>query len=312
MKTPKHIKKYLPSKKFIKIGISFIVVGIILFFILNFVFSKKSFFTSSPNDSTGKIGVDRLAILKMTQKDSDGDGVPDWEESLWGTDPKNPATFQGISDKTYIESKKKELNGNKDTGPDSGNLTETEKFAREFFSTYVAMKTSGQTDDTTINNFSSYLGDNIANPILTDRYTEANLTIDNSNNGAGDSKKYFSELKKIFDTYRDSGIGEELSIMDTGLASGGDLGEDSVTRLSTIANLYKDFTEKASKIPVPKNLVTYDLKMLNDGNNTGISVLNMTKISTDPIIGLGGVTQYQKYSSEFVNSSQELETKALD
>ena len=306
------MKKYLPSKKFIKIGISFLVVGIILFFILNFVFSKKSIFTSLSNNTAGKIGVDRLAILKMTQQDSDGDGVADWEEALWGTDKKNPATFQGISDKKYIEDKRKELNGGKNAGLGNENLTETEKFARQFFSTYVAMKTSGQTDDATINNFSSYLGENIASPILPDQYTETNLTIDSSNGGAGDSKKYFSSLKKLFVNYRDSGIGEELSVVDTVLASEENLDEDSVKKLLAIANLYKDFTQKASKIPVPKSLVTYTLKMLNDGANTGISVENMTKISADPIVGLGGVTQYQKYNSEFVNSSQELETKALD
>ena len=124
--------------------------------------------------------------------------------------------------------------------------------------------------------------------------------------------KYFSSLKKLFDNYRDSGIGEELSVVDTVLASEENLDEDSVKKLLAIANLYKDFTQKASKIPVPKSLVTYTLKMLNDGANTGISVENMTKISADPIVGLGGVTQYQKYNSEFVNSSQELETKALD
>ena len=301
------MKKYLPSKKFIYLIVSFIVVGIILFVVFNVLFSKKSIFSSKKE---GNIGVDRLSVLKLIQTDSDGDGIADWEETLWGTDKNNPSSFDGISDSKYIENKKKELNI--DTTKDENRLTETEKFAREFFSAYMAMKASGQVDATTINNFSNALGQKIANPAIIDQYSEKSIAIDSTNNGAGDPKKYYAQVKALFDNYRSSGMGDELSMINNGLVTeaqngGGDLSK----KLTDISASYKDFASKLIKIPVPKSLIDDHLKVANNANNTGISVGEMSKVSADPIVGLSGLSQYQKYNNEFITSATDLETKAL-
>jgi len=303
------MKKYLPSKKFIYTAIVVLVVGLILLVTFNMFFSKKSFFSSKNN--TGKLETDMLYPLNLVQKDSDGDGVPDWQESLWGTNPKNPATFDGVSDLKYIENKKKELKINPDN-PDDSNLTETEKFAREFFSTYVAMKTSGQADKDAINNFSNALGQKIVDPTVVDQYSESDLKIDNSNDGAGDPKKYYSEVKKLFDNYRSTGMGDELNIVNTELTTDGKTSQDFSSKLLNISQYYRDFSSKLIKISVPKDLSEDHLKFANFGNDLSVSVGNMAKISTDPIVGLSGISQYQNYSDEFINSAKDLETKALE
>ena len=61
-------------------------------------------------------------------------------------------------------------------------------------------------------------------------------------------------------------------------------------------------------IKVPSELVSYHLLIANNSNNTGISVLNMAQIIKDPLIGLEGISQYQKYSAELVKAVADLET----
>ena len=59
---------------------------------------------------------------------------------------------------------------------------------------------------------------------------------------------------------------------------------------------------------VPQSLADYHLRIANSANDTGISVLNMGKVANDPIVGLSGLSQYQKYSDNLVKAVTDLET----
>mgnify|MGYP000241002772 CR=1 FL=1 len=301
------MKKYLPSKKFMYLLGSFAVIAIV-FFLAFMLFSGKMSFS---NKKEGKLSVDRLSMAGLTvsdliKTDSDGDGVTDWEESLWGTDKNNPMSFDGITDSKYIESKKKELNI--ESRKEGEQLSETDIFAREFFASYVAMKASGEMDKDAINEFSNALGERLADPSIINQYGEKDLTI-----GSMDKKKYYTEIKTLFDKYRSTEMGDELSIISSGLTVNSKNGNEITTqKLINIANSYKDFANKAIKIMVPESLMEHHLKVINSANNIGESIESMSKISVDPIVGLVGLSQYQKYSEEFLSEAEELETKALE
>jgi hypothetical protein len=300
------MNKYLPSKKFLYLLGSFVVLALIFFITFKLLSSKSSFF--SPKEA-GSLNVDRLAQAGLTvndlvKKDSDSDGISDWEEALWGTDKNNQMTFNGITDKAYIAGKKKELNV--DQTKDENGLTETEKFAREFFASYVAMKASGTMDATAINNFSSALGEKIVSPNLVDRYSIKDIKI-NSENTLESKKAYYSKVKTLFEKYKTKGIGDELGIVENQVNS--TESTESTSKLTPIAQAYKDFATDTIKISVPSDLSTEHLKIINSANNTGISVFNLVKVVGDPIVGLSGLSQYEKYSGDLVNAVGELETK---
>jgi len=187
------------------------------------------------------------------------------------------------------------------------NLTETEKFAREFFASYSAMKSSGQVDSNTINNFSSSLGQNIVNPSLIDRYSATDVKINAIDNTAS-KQKYYQDVQKLFKSYQSTGLGDELDIISQGLATNSTNGitdnTDKYSKLLTIGNAYQDFAKKVMGMGVPQSLSEYHLRIANSSNNTGISVSNMTKITNDPIVGLSGLSQYQKYSDNLVKQCQ--------
>jgi len=299
-------KSYLPSKKFIYSIITLIIIGI-LFFLISSLISKKSHF-SATNDS--KIQASKLTINDLLQKDSDGDGIPDWEEALWGTDPNNKATFNGVADADYIQKKKDALkiaNGN--TGDQNGgNLTETDKFAQEFFASLTAMKQNGQVDASTIKNVSTALGQQIADPTMTDKYTNQDAKIAESD-GVDAQKTYYTTIEKLFETYTKNGIGDEVEIMSI-LANSDATGDKTKysDQLTQIANAYQDYATQMIGVSVPQSLVTYHIAITNSANNTGIAVMNMTKVTNDPVVGLSGLSQYQKYSDNLVSAVGNLKT----
>jgi len=298
-------KKYLPSKKFTYLILS--IIGLfVLALIISALFFGKSSFLSDKNKN--KLTTQNATINDLLKLDSDSDGVADWEEGLWGTDPNKKITFDEISDAEYIKSKRDGLQTTNGIVPSSNeNLSETDKFAQQFFASLAALKQSGQFDADTIKNMSTTLGENIANPMLIDAYSEQDIKI-NSDDSLISQENYYLKAGNLFETYRNKGVGDELEATSAIAASGSSASSpEMVTKLNTIASAYQEYAKKMVAIAVPKSLSSYHLDIINSSNNTGIAVKNMAKITDDPIIGFSGVAQYQKYSNELIKAVEDLE-----
>lgn len=309
MHLPEKYLKYLPSKKFaIIIGIV-AVLSVIIFAIFFMSSGSESFSITGKTKQDSAVAIGNQTVEELIQKDTDEDGIPDWEEKLWGTDPNKKITFNDTTDATYIANKKKELKIEQSV--DETKLTETDKFARQFFSSYSAMKSSGQIDGDTINSFSNALGQKIVNPNLIDRYTETDVKI-NTTDDKTTRQKYYKDVKNLFQQYKGYGLGEEIDIISKGLAenSANGTADNTATysKLATIGSAYQNFAKKIMELSVPQSLTDYHLRISNSANDTGISVINMQKIVSDPIIGLSGLSQYQKYSDSLVKAVADLET----
>ena len=147
MKLP-NFSAYLPSKKFIfAVLISLIIVtaGFLIF-------------TSVKKQETAKQEpqINKPAISQEIAKDSDNDGLPNWEETLWRTDPNNPDTDKdGIPDGQEVkESRNPLLAGNGKTDKIENSRPEksaaeqtiqppstlTEALAQNFFSDFLSAK----------------------------------------------------------------------------------------------------------------------------------------------------------------------------
>src|ERR1044072_2206217 len=93
------IKKELPSKKFTVVtGIVLIVVAGVL--IVSSYFASSTIFSRSinknaPVESSG-------TVADIITRDTNGNGISDWEETLWGLDPKG----NGEENKKTITAKK--------------------------------------------------------------------------------------------------------------------------------------------------------------------------------------------------------------
>jgi len=291
-------------------GIALLVIALV--FALFFLFSGKTSFLGQGASNKNPLSVQNKSVTDLIKVDTDGDGIADWEEELWGTDKNRKATFNNISDSTYIANKKKELNVEQEGIRNAENLTETEKFAREFFQGFAALQASGEVDANTINNFSNALGQNIVNPQLVDMYTEKDAKLGEKDDAVAQANYYFA-VKILFDKHKEDGLGNELSIVSEGLAtsdsslSGVGATPAGYTELLVIGQSYQDFAKEVINVSVPKSLLSYHLRIANGANNTGLSIMNMKKIVDDPIVGLSGLSEYQKYSDELITAVTDLE-----
>jgi len=298
-------KNYLPSKKFTYVFIACVIALVVFFLISNIFFGKNSFVALSKK---GNLQNEKITLNNLLQKDSDGDGVMDWEEALWGTDLNKKASFNDISDSEYIKNKREELKISDGEGLalEEEGLTETDKFAQEFFASLSAMKQSGQIDQNTINNVSANLGQNIVDPTLVGKYTEKDIKL-SKNDGVDMQKSYYTNAQNLFESYKEKGIGDELEIVSVIVGSENvQTSKDSIDKLTKIANAYQEFAEKMVELKVPESLMQNHIEIINNANNTGISVRNMIKVVDDPIVGLSGLSQYQQYSDDLIASVGDL------
>lgn len=298
------INKYLPSKKFTIITISVFTVLMIIFFVGKWIQYRNTPKTQNTIGNSEQILTESSTLSDLVTKDSDLDGIPDWEESLWGLDPNNKYTNEGISDADWVAQKKKELaaSSENDTSTSTGqNLSETDKFSREFFTTITTLKQSGNLDQSAVSNIANVVGDKMGSSNLPNNYRVIDLkktydvTIESQ-------AKFYTDVSDLYTKYREQGLGTELDNMDTST------GEENVPQLLKISQIYIDFSKDIMNLSIPNNLTQSGLDIANGAYNTGLAIKNLAQLVNDPLIGLIGLTQYQKWSEQFIRSSEDLET----
>ena len=86
----------LKNKRVVLVALA-VVLLVLLFFI-----KTKSEWTNKEMAGSGLVSGDEI-LGDVLSKDTDKDGIWDWEEGLWGTDPtKKDTDSDGESDSSYI------------------------------------------------------------------------------------------------------------------------------------------------------------------------------------------------------------------
>jgi hypothetical protein len=202
--------KYLPSKKFTFTLISIIVaLGIIYFF--SWLGNNKTETTSLTKAET------QTKVQEFMALDTDGDGMKDWEEALWKTDPKKTDTDgDGTSDNEEIilnrdplkqninpanqepsdKIDEKIITDNKKVADDFAKLSETDKMGRMLFSQYLATKKADQA--LTESDIAGIIQNTIAEmpDVSFKQYTLKNILI-SQGTSQEEIKKYANDLAEV-------------------------------------------------------------------------------------------------------------------
>ena len=75
---------------------------VVLFLIKNATTLKNTVNSLFNNQKSGLSVSGNIPIGNLINKDTDGDGIFDWEEPLWGLDPTKKETTPGIPDGTLV------------------------------------------------------------------------------------------------------------------------------------------------------------------------------------------------------------------
>ena len=286
----------MPSKKFIII-LSSVFGVILLVFIVGSLIGLKEKAVNLPTESEITVSQETLSVL--ISKDSDGDGVPDWEEALWGTDPnKKDTNGDGIPDNIEIENKKKALreSGSYPEQTQEENLNETERFSREFFTTFAALKQSGNLSPEAMINLSTSLISTLekSKDALV-FFTARDIRIENAPDYT--QSDYASAVMAMASKFSDKKLGYELEILAEGITNENKAAMDE---LAQIAENYNEFALVLKSLPVPQTLSRDHLVLINSALGISQTLKNLSQTLSNPLVVMSSLSQYDTFSQSFV------------
>ncbi len=270
----------LPSRAFLKRG--GIATGIIALILIvqtpwfQGLFSKK--------DKKGVAINQNSTIGEVVSKDSNGNGIPDWQERLWGLDP-TVATTNGVSNKTIIEQKRKSLQG-QSLGEE--NLNETDIIAQQLYGVTSALGQSG-ISDTSLSSIAADLGKSIDLKQPVNKYSAQDLSTTKTT--ASSLRNYYNTVSSIVSKYDDDT--EEISLIISALET------EDFSRLSELTQKsidYKNLSKQLKAIKVPIGVSAYHLNIINGLYGIAESFDYISKLEDNGISALAGISSYKNYS----------------
>lgn len=192
--TPSSYKNYLPSKKIqIIIGI-LLLIGIGYFTLPSLVTLIKKTTLDTKTKPSLIVG---LPTGDPTTRDTDRDGVPDWQEIAIGLDSNNPQTKPGAPDLTTFETIKNQV-GESAFNLEASKVTDTDKVSLTIYDTLE--KDSTKNNGISVASTQSITSQELYNYIQARKNTISQLTPKDLNlveSTLESNKSYYQEIKAI-------------------------------------------------------------------------------------------------------------------
>ena len=307
---------YLPSKKFIIFVLIILLAGAGIFLLLKggklkkenkTVFQRQENFVS--------------AFLQQNRKDSDNDGLADWEEILWKTDPNNPDTDKdGTPDGEEVKLGRNPTKPgpndllssniafqdqtNDTAGAEFNPSSETEKFSQDFLTQYlVAKQTAGG------NNLDTAAKDNLVNSLVASlnfssssdyKLSDLKISEDNSETAV---RNYRNKLSSIVESYINPEPGDEISVFEEMIKKND---ENMASQLDKSVATYDGLKKDTLAMIVPSEIKNQHLKLVNSFALFKNITEKLRNYFSDPLAGFVATKQYQKAATDYVDSLTEI------
>jgi len=260
--------------------------------------------------SVAQASEESALLQAIATKDSDNDGLPDWEEALYGTDPRVTDTFKlgmtdgeavakglivpkaiaDISVATSSPDGRVIVDPSLPPAPAEGTLTAA--FAQNFFTLYLTARENNNGADLSENQMND-----IANKALSSLSSSVAVAPDFKSSkdlvvaGSGpDALKAFAvSAEAVLRKNTANATTSELNYLKSAL-----LNNDS-TAFSHIASIAKGYRNSAvglSVLSVPKELAADDLALINSMMRMSQITTDFTKVETDTLTTMLALQQY--------------------
>lgn len=282
-----------------------------LFLVVLFLAKKTSVFENAltliQNKQEGLI-YNTATIGELAEKDTDGDTIPDWQETLYGLNPSNKETTPGIPDSTVVE-KLRPGEGNiaETMGGENQyaeNLTETDKFSRELFTTIASLNQSGAIDQSTTEQIASSLSEEVKNYAPKKIFTLADIKII-KNDSPKATENYAQTLVNIFEKNKAPEY-TAIEVLEEFVADGKKVDPSALLKLTPITEYLNTNINEMAEMNVPQSLVSTHLDYLNAMERITENLNDIKNYETDPIPALGAINQYGKNALLFVTAGKNL------
>jgi hypothetical protein len=249
-------------------------------------------------------------ILKAyATKDSDSDGLPDWEEALYGTSPTNAhsvrdnltdsqAVAQGLATPRYAGQNVKAPG---DTTPESVPGTApaanslTEQFSRVFFDNY--MSTRGDKPPTAEESqkfVQSAVAELVQSRVRADAYSASDVRV--SGTGTPALITYAVQAEKAFKDHSSGTPYGEITYFSDAVERGD---KTAIANLKKRADSYQSIARALIAIPTPQEAAQVQLAFVNGLARVGGTVEDLSTVIDDPIRGMLGLGSYTADAQSF-------------
>lgn len=278
-----------------------LIIFAVLFLVALFLIKNKVTFKNSENVNNQQgLNTGTETLESLINKDTDGDGLPDWEEKLWGTDPTKKETTAGTPDSVAISKIRISEGGNVEkTNTDSQEaetLSKTDQFSRELFATIAAASQSGNMDQATIDKLGEELAKKIQNPVVRKVYSMSDIKIINEDSIQA-LKNYNTTLNDIYIKYP---IGDYtiLDVLQKFMADPNNLNISVLTELDPIIKQMNSVIPAMVKTSVPQSISTFHLSVINSLERLSENLSDIKLFGTDVIVALSGISKYEENSTK--------------
>ncbi len=277
------------------------VIVVALFFIKTTSIFKNKETYKKINQENGLFYGGDITIGDLVNKDTDGDKILDWEESLYGLDPTKKETTPEVPDNTAISKLKAERRNNAETAnknkysPDTENLTETDKFSRELFSTIVTLNQNGIVDQSTIDQLGASLAEKIQNPIIRKVFLISDIKTINDNSVQAFAN-YNNTFENIFKKYPTTY--SVLDVLQEFIVDENSVDVSVLSKLDPIIGQASKIIKEMTKMNVPESLSVLHLNFINTLQRLVENLSDIKLYDNDSIVALGGISKYKENSTQ--------------
>lgn len=288
-----NLQSYLPTKSLQRIIIIILAVILVSFVVYTLIDNAKE------RKEARERGIDVSFVEgQESTVDTDGDGVYDWEEKLWGLNPNNPDTDgDGISDGIYVRTKKSvEVRRTLGIENVETNLTETEKLGRSLYTTLLAISESGGSLNA---NSQSQISENISEyalsiPLNGEFYfrEDLNLVEDTKEN----SYRYREKVLALLEEFPVEAADIELIMQAV------ENSKPYATRINNLSIEYESFLIELSELEVPYAIAGRHTELLNGIANLTGGLKNLNQGEPDELLSLSLLAQMDNILNHIGNS----------
>lgn len=253
--------------------------------------------------SESSLTAEGKATQQAFEKDSDNDGLKDWEEALYGTDPKNPDTRgHGLGDSKEIEKERASSTSAIGTNAKAtSTLTATDRFSRELFTKYLEAKRAGQ-------EITPELSASIAADLTSKSYDQELPPFDASILKTTPSvdpefiRSYGNMVGSAISAPMPEGVSNELFILDKIMTNRG-ASPDDLADASKLVDRYTVMRDKLVAMKIPAGAKEFHAQMVQAIELLRNAVVGIKSIDTDPIGALPKIALYEDGVSLLTASS---------
>ena len=276
------------------------------------------------------------ALLKaIATKDSTGDGLPDWEKSLYGI-PLNATTTdyfhlgmtdgeavakglivpQAIANITVATSSPDNSNVIDDSLPPApADNTLTAAFAKNFITLYIAAKEQNGGADLSegdISNISDEVMSSLTSSMtIAPDFKSAN-DIKVSSSGADALKTFAVNAEAVFAANQNDATTSEINYLQDAVVNNN---TSAIPYIVSIANAYRKNAAGLAVLPVPQELAADDLALVNAMMRISEVTSDFARVNDDPLATMLALNQYPQavinMENAFINIGNIYETAGV-